>query len=176
MIFKKRKFNQIRKKVLDKLNSKNMWDLIIENDKTPFSTPGGVYLIYNINTYQVYVGESTNVAKRIIQHGTVENPTQYIDLSIKKNGVKNFRVVFLAIEKNKKIRYEKEAYFVDLFNSYYNGYNNSIDGHPMSIKQRKKRKRNVKFYRKNFGILYSYIKILRKYRNIKKMERFFNEI
>lgn len=145
----KNRFHRWRKEAIDTLPTIRLTSLL-KNPKLIPEKPG-IYIMYNIDKYHPYVGESYNVRKRLIQHATVKYPTQYIDRDIKRLGPEKFRVGFIAeTDRNVKSRRRVETHYVKLFNCYYNGYNGSKTGSPNSKFYRFCKKYYKKFYK---GIL-----------------------
>lgn len=142
-------FNYFRKKLIDSYHTTNLQDIMLLSTKNKKN--GGVYLIFDKDTYQPYIGESNNVIKRFQQHVNVQNPTQYIDREIRKKGIEQFKVAFILKENNFTLRRQEEAKYVKLFNSYYNGYNGSKTGHPLTQSQRYRQKAINKWKRKNLS-------------------------
>lgn len=174
------RYRDLRRDVLLQLNSVRL-DHLISNPRLISDEPG-VYIIFREDNGHPYVGESVNLSRRLIEHATVERPTQYVDREIQKLGAFRFWVAELEVVKNYDKRREREGYYVELFNSYYNGYNGSKDGGAMTLGQRywrnvfnkllktlfpklvKKRKERNKYLRST--------RALRKYgRKLKKINR-----
>lgn len=149
-------FNYYRAKACNNIESVNLAKLLQDNDL--ISNQPGVYLIYNINNFRPYVGESYHVRQRLIQHATSNPATQQIDRAIEHLGTENFAVAFLQWSKDLKPRRNLERKYVKLFNAYYNGYNGSIDGHPKTKLQRLIAKEKRKLGRKLGGNGYLYHK------------------
>lgn len=174
------RYRDLRRDVLLQLNSVRL-DHLISNPRLISDEPG-VYIIFREDNGHPYVGESVNLSRRLIEHATVERPTQYVDREIQKLGAFRFWVAELEVVKNYDKRRECEGYYVELFNSYYNGYNGSKDGGAMTLGQRywrnvfnkilktlfpkfvKKRRERNKYFRST--------RALRKYgRKLKKINR-----
>lgn len=130
----KMRYTEIRRDVLSQLRSVRL-DELIKNPRLISSEPG-VYIIFREDNGHVYIGESVNLSRRLIEHAVQEHPTQYIDREIKKLGPFRFRVAEIECVSNYQRRREREGYFVDLFNSYHNGYNGSKDGGSLTLGQR----------------------------------------
>lgn len=160
-------FNHYRKLACQSVFSVNLADLIV-NPKLISNSPG-VYLIYNLQTYEPYVGESYHVAHRLIQHATSNPATQQIDRVIQKLGANHFAVAFLQWSPDIKPRRKLEKQYVQLFNAYDNGYNGSKDGHPKTELQRIIARKGRKIKRKLGGKNYLYH---RKYRGWLQLARF----
>lgn len=93
----------------------------------------GIYLITNIITHKVYVGQSVDIERRWKEHkARAFNPNSNnydtpLSRSIRKHGVENF-VESILCECTSEELNEKEAYYIKLFNSLApNGYN-VLDG------------------------------------------------
>ena len=128
------KYKELRRGVLSQLNSVRL-DHLILNPRLISSEPG-VYIIFREDNGHPYVGESMNLSRRLLEHAVTTHPTQYVDREIQKLGSFRFRVAELEVVKNYDKRREREGYYVDLFNSYYNGYNGSKDGGGLTLGQR----------------------------------------
>lgn len=117
------------------------------SDPKQISSAPGIYVIYNVDKFHPYIGESNNVRRRLIEHATTKFPTQYVDREIQKLGWDKFEVGFVEKVTELGPRRNVERQYVRLFNSYYNGYNGSPDGHPMSEFQRWKKRTSKKLAR-----------------------------
>ena len=103
----------------------------------------GIYKITNIIDNKCYIGQSVNIYKRWKDHETrsqKENTPLY--LAIRKYGLENF--TFEIIEKvNKEGLNEREKYWIKYYNSYNNGYNQTIGGDG-AIKEETETVKNIK--------------------------------
>lgn len=160
-------FNYYRKKLL--LSYKTIPLSVLLNKSHKTKNNGGVYLIFNKHTLYPYIGESNNVIKRLKQHANVDNPTQYIDREIRKLGADEFFVAFVMKENDFTLRREAEKKYVKLFNSYYNGYNGSKDGHPMNPSQRYRQRKRNRWKKKHLS---KYILNHQKYKGWYRMYKF----
>ena len=88
-----RAFLKHRHEVLTLIPSVELTALL--NDRNKVSSRPGVYIMWKKDSDHVYIGESVNVSRRLIEHATVNYPTQYIDRDIRKYGPEHFRVAFL---------------------------------------------------------------------------------
>ena len=95
----------------------------------------GIYKITNTINNKVYIGKSTNIEKRWkyhLEHYTCSkefNKTLY--KALRKYGDKNF--TFEVIESMDDLSYddisnEREKYWIEYYNSYKNGYNETPGG------------------------------------------------
>ena len=121
---------------------------IIINEKQYY---GIIYKIENIITHETYIGQTTNprgfigrydfkgngierVYKKLIGNELRgERHNQHLRRSIKKFGFDAFKVteVFDVAETLEELN-EKESYYISLFDSYRNGYNQSFGGDSVS--------------------------------------------
>ena len=152
-----RAFLKHRHEVLTLIPSVELTALL--KDRNKVSSQPGVYIMWKKDSDHVYIGESVNVSRRLIEHATVNYPTQYIDRDIRKYGPEHFRVAFLEEVLDRTKRRQREGEYVSLFNSYHNGYNGSKDGNPMTQMQRTTRK----WWRKLLKALFpAYVKAKRR--------------
>lgn len=95
----------------------------------------GIYKITNLINQKVYIGQSINIEKRWQDHcATVDNCA--IHRAIQKYGKENF--VFEILEEcDLSMLNEKEIYYIEKYNSYYDGYNMTLGGegasHPIKL-------------------------------------------
>lgn len=93
----------------------------------------GIYKITNLLNKQSYIGQSICVESRIKQHilsSEKEYAREYdspIHKSIRKNGLNNFKFELLEECPKEKLN-EREIYWINYYNSYLNGYNQTIGG------------------------------------------------
>ena len=112
---------------------------------------GIIYKIENKITHEIYIGQTThprgfngrydfkgNGIERVYKHllgneARGERHNQHLRRSIKKFGFDIFEVteVFDTAETLEELN-EKESYYINLFDSYKNGYNQSFGGDSMS--------------------------------------------
>lgn len=120
---------------------------------------GIIYKIQNTITNEIYIGQTTHprgfngrydfkgngierVYKKLLGNETRgESHNQHLRRSIKKFGFDAFEVVeiFDMAETLEELN-EKESYYINLFDSYKNGYNQSFGGDSMSGYERPKSK------------------------------------
>lgn len=121
---------------------------VIINEKEYY---GIIYKIENIITHEIYIGQTTNprgfngrydfkgngierVYKKLLGNEIrKERHNQHLSRSIKKFGFDAFKVieVFDVAETLEELN-EKESYYISLFDSYKNGYNQSFGGDSVS--------------------------------------------
>lgn len=90
---------------------------------------GYIYKIVNDINDKVYVGETTrNLEVRFSEHCYDKRSNSQIHKAIKELGVQHFKIVEIERVPLDQL-YEREAYWVEYYNSYYKGYNGTIDGH-----------------------------------------------
>lgn len=93
----------------------------------------GIYKIENNITHKIYIGQSVEVEERIKEHKRIafrqNRPTYnyplYVDMRI--YGVENFIYEILKECKKEELN-ELEQYYVQLYNSFNNGYNQTPGG------------------------------------------------
>lgn len=88
----------------------------------------GIYKIINLVNNKVYIGSAVDINERFGEHKNmlIKNKHHSIKLqrSFNKHGIHNFK--FEIIEKCepiKKTMFEQEQHYIDLYDSYNNGYN-----------------------------------------------------
>ena len=89
----------------------------------------GIYCYENKLNHKKYIGQSTNIEKRYVQHiyDASSRPCQVIDFAINKYGIDNFN--FTVLEECSEDRLnEREVYWINYYNSYINGYNSTTGG------------------------------------------------
>ncbi len=91
----------------------------------------GIYAIHNIVNDKYYIGQAKDINERWIQHrsrlkcGTHEN--SHLQAAYDKYQKQNFD--FLVVEEcNLEELNDKEVYWIEKYNSYYNGYNQDKGG------------------------------------------------
>lgn len=102
--------------------AKNKLPKILGKDKVC-----GIYKITNQKTQQCYIGQSTDIKKRIYEHWRaaigIDTPNNNLLYSaMQKDGIDNFSIELL-LECNSKELNEKEKYFIQLYQSHIYGYN-----------------------------------------------------
>lgn len=93
----------------------------------------GIYKITNLKNGKAYIGQSTNIEKRIKGHkkraynasGKEYEKTLY--RAIRKYGLNNFKFEVLEICCLDELN-EKERYYIEKYNTYYAGYNETFGG------------------------------------------------
>jgi group I intron endonuclease len=87
----------------------------------------GIYKITNEITGQFYIGQSTDISRRWIEHKTPKaSGNDYLHNDMKKYGLSNFKFeVIEECEKEKLL--ERESYYIHTLNPYYN-----VIGKPMA--------------------------------------------
>ena len=97
------------------------------------STITGIYKIENkINGY-CYIGQSTDILRRWRNHKTIANNENHEDKeyplyrAIRKYGIDNFDFSILEECKVEELN-DKEVYWIKQYNSFFNGYNQTIGG------------------------------------------------
>ena len=124
-------------------------EYIIEKNKV-----GYVYCIENILNEKKYIGITTRTIKeRFAEHCKAES---YIGRAIRKNGIENFKVYELAVADCHKELCDLEVYYIEKFDTFKNGYNQTIGGDGVvkdiyiKVSLSKKQKQFVEFvYKEN---------------------------
>lgn len=91
---------------------------------------GIIYKITNNISGKSYIGQTrTSLADRMRRHYYVARTDAQtgIDFAIKKYGKENFTVQIICECKNEELD-EKEKYYIQLYDTYYNGYNLTLGG------------------------------------------------
>ena len=100
----------------------------------------GIYKITNKINGHAYIGLSTNIEERWKQHQSLYNQNRESNKALykafQKYGIENF--IFEVLEECSILELsEKEKYYIEKFNTYFNGYNmttggenNQGDSHP----------------------------------------------
>lgn len=94
----------------------------------------GVYKITNLINGHSYIGISNNIEKRFKTHKTRcfdLNSNEYnkaLYVALRKYGVENFSFEILIEENDPIKRGELEQKYIEKFNTYYNGYNETVGG------------------------------------------------
>lgn len=93
----------------------------------------GIYKITNLINTKSYIGQSVNIEKRWEKHKKIylkENSHTYrypLYSAFRKYGIENFS--FEILEKcNKEELNNKEIYWINFFNTFFNGYNQTLGG------------------------------------------------
>ena len=89
--------------------------------------PSGIYKITRIKTGEIYIGKSTNIKDRWIQHcktvygaGTIAH--SILHTTMQKDGVENFTFEMIEEVPKEKLR-EREKYWIDFYQSKSYGMN-----------------------------------------------------
>lgn len=106
-----------------------------ENIKVPdLKDKMGIYVITNIITGKQYVGQSTNIQKRWYDHRSKamhpKRKDEYNSVfyrAIREYGLENFYIDILE-ECPKEMLNEKEVFWIEKLNTFYDGYNNDFGG------------------------------------------------
>lgn len=92
----------------------------------------GIYKIENKISKKCYIGLSINIEKRIKDHFSKafikdKEYNKSLYRAIRKYGKENFNSTILE-ECLQEELFEKEIYYINKYNSYYNGYNETLGG------------------------------------------------
>ena len=91
----------------------------------------GIYKIENQLNHKVYIGQSVNIGKRWTAHRTKYYTEDYYDYPLyrafRKYGIENFSFSVIQ-ECSKEELNELEKYWINYYNSYNDGYNQTVGG------------------------------------------------
>lgn len=91
----------------------------------------GIYCITNILTQKKYIGKSTDVSRRWREHRSPSewrrNPNKSLYKGFEQDGIENFDFQVLE-ECSKKDLNKREKYWIQYYNTFYSGYNNTFGG------------------------------------------------
>lgn len=93
----------------------------------------GIYKITNLQNNKSYIGCSKNIEHRWIAHKSesmLEHNPQYnysIHKAFRKYGIDNFSFEIIELVSEQEL-YEREKYWIAFYDSYNNGYNETIGG------------------------------------------------
>lgn len=95
-----------------------------------------IYKITNDINDNVYVGETIRPLEKRWQqhkkHATDINKCGHLQLAMRKYGIEHF-LIELIEECPDDIRFEREKYWIEQYNSYYDGYNSNLGGEGSSL-------------------------------------------
>ena len=90
-----------------------------------------IYKIINDINNNVYIGETIRpLEKRWQQHKQKANDSTicgHLQLAMRKYGIEHFQISIIETCPNEK-RFEREKYWIEQYNSYYDGYNSTLGG------------------------------------------------
>lgn len=93
----------------------------------------GIYKITNLINNKCYIGQSVDIEKRFRQHkNNYDNKNEpsydyHLYRSIRKYGIENFKFEIIEECDYEKLN-ERETYWIDYYDSYNNGYNETLGG------------------------------------------------
>jgi group I intron endonuclease len=89
----------------------------------------GIYCLYNTINDKLYIGQSSKIRSRIIQHLNAKDDLP-IHRALKKYGIGNFKIYILEIfkEEDREALNKSEIYFIAKFKSTDSGYNITCGG------------------------------------------------
>lgn len=110
----------------------------------------GIYKIVNKINNKVYIGQSVDVCKRLRTHYTTYNKKdskQPIYKAMREYGIDNFTVELLVVCDSESLD-DFEVYYVDKFNAYRDGYNQTPGGdfNPSKLEEIVERRTKVLLY------------------------------
>lgn len=85
----------------------------------------GIYAIKNKINDKVYIGRSTDIRRRWVTHlnDARKGETSKIHIAMRELGIENFYLEVLEECSLQELN-DKEQYYIDLYDSWHNGYNN----------------------------------------------------
>jgi len=94
----------------------------------------GIYMITNLATDDIYIGQSKNIERRFIDHITPGHDTEEIDRDINKYGKSMFTFEILEECSIEELD-DREAYYIDLYDATLFGYNKLRGGQQRGSRQ-----------------------------------------
>lgn len=95
----------------------------------------GIYCIENMINHKKYIGQSIDIYSRWYSHkqklNTNNHHSQYLQNAWNKYGESSF-VFYIAELCDKDYLNEKEIYWIEYYNTYYDGYNETLGGQGLS--------------------------------------------
>lgn len=92
----------------------------------------GIYKYTNKINGKIYIGLSNDIQRRKHEHQSLANrgDRMYIHQAIKRYGIENFdfEVIEVFEKEDRVLMGEREQYWIEHYNSYKNGYNETIGG------------------------------------------------
>ena len=95
----------------------------------------GIYKITNIINGNAYIGKSINIENRFKEHerralfaDTSKEFNKVLYKAIKKYGIENFRFEILEVIEDINLLNSREIFWIDYYNTYKKGYNQTIGG------------------------------------------------
>ena len=88
----------------------------------------GIYEIENIKTGQKYRGQSNDIERRLKEHARGKNHDQWVDRSIKSNGIDSFtcRILEVFDEYDKDLINKREKYWINEGNTFNNPFHYNL--------------------------------------------------
>ena len=111
----------------------------------------GIYKITNLTNNKVYIGQSVNITRRLQEHKTGHNKNSSIDQAIRQEGLENFKFEIIECCNFNNLN-EREKYWIQYYNSYLDGYNDTAGGAGRPKLTLEEEEQIVKLYDKNFSI------------------------
>lgn len=91
----------------------------------------GIYKITNIVNLKSYIGQSIHIEKRMQEHKSIYNwnreKNKILYIAFQKYGLNNFKFEILE-ECDRKELSEREKFYIEKYNTYKKGYNETIGG------------------------------------------------
>ena len=100
---------------------------------------GYIYSVTNLINGKIYIGKTNNLRRRWNEHKYGYTKTSILKRAIKKYGVENFlfdvvaEIPFDTTEELNSVLDQLEIYYIELYDTYKNGYNATIGGEGISF-------------------------------------------
>lgn len=122
----------------------------------------GIYEILNTKTSKRYIGSTNNIYRRWCEHKRELNNNKHHSIKLQRSWNKTkdkeiFKFNIIEIVNNDKILHIREQYYIDKYDSFYNGYNCSMVDNPKYTTKKltkKQKELNKKIYFNEFTKLF----------------------
>lgn len=111
----------------------------------------GIYKIENINTHKVYIGQAEDIYKRWKDHKRMLKNNKHHSCKLQKayNRTRNnkeeiFQYSIVEVVEYKEDLFKREKYWMDYYNSLYDGYNCADIGKFQIVKNNKAKEKKLK--------------------------------
>ena len=98
----------------------------------------GIYKIENLINHKIYIGQSTNIERRWRDEkrcAFIEEDKSYnypLSRAFRKYGIDNFSFEILEECPKEKLN-DKEKFWINYYNSFFQGYNQTFGGNQISL-------------------------------------------
>jgi len=106
----------------------------------------GIYEVYNIINGKVYIGQAVDIFKRKVSHFSAlegnYHSNEHLQKSFNKYGGECFK--FQILEECEESELDKrEVYYIEQFDSFYSGYNQTLGGDGMNGRKWSENQRKI---------------------------------